>query len=582
MQKSVNKQSGAALILFALVLVLGATAFLISQLDGTGVKIERDKNNALILAKAKTALIGYAIGVIGSGQRPGDLIRPDSLSTSETPANYDGTADSGCLDASKPNGLPLINSSNVNWRCLGRLPWKDLGMSINAPSENDPNGVMPWYAVSANLVDPTCLAVLNSNTLNLTFNPGPLDCSGATLPYPWLTVHDGSGNAVSNRVAAVIFIPGAARGAQARPNSPSLAAANQYLDTLVVPAGCAAPCVPGSYNNAGMNNDFIFASENIPLAATNNFNDQLVYITIDELMAATEKRAAQEATSQLRSYYLASSGTPANRFYPYAANLGDNNNACVNSKLTGLLPIMPAQALCTTATSCTASFPMTVVNFSLAAGSYTSKSGACNRAGNICTCSGFGSCVKSGGAGSTFACSANGNCSSAGISPNGSFNFTYSPKIPDVTTTTVSCSIAGAGNVACSGAGSFSSPPTNCPHPNPGLAKFPKWFTDNHWQDLMYYTISNDCNFLTPGCAVGSLTVGTKNNKYALVISSGKKIPTPFRPATVPLPDGQSRPSSSIVDYLDSAENTNGDSIYDAVGTPRTSNYNDQMFIVAP
>ncbi|MGZ8262442.1 MAG: hypothetical protein ACXWTU_05700, partial [Methylotenera sp.] len=239
-----HTQQGGALIILVLILIIAGTTALFSVLDGNGVKIERDKKTAMVLAEAKTALIGLSIKAVSSGARPGNLIIPDFLT--ESPANYDGTSDSGCLDASVSNGLPLINS-DINMRCLGRLPWKDLGISIHAPSKNnllepdpsesDPSGIMPWYAVSANLVDPTCLAVLNSNTLNLVNNPppAPLDCTGTTLPYPWLIVRDSNGNIISKRVAAVIFVPGAARGAQSR-SSTTLSAADQYLDTLVVPA----------------------------------------------------------------------------------------------------------------------------------------------------------------------------------------------------------------------------------------------------------------------------------------------------------------------------------------------------------
>lgn len=563
-------QNGGALILFVFFLVLAISGVLFSVLDGRSVKVERDKANAIILANAKTALIGYAIGAIGGGQRPGDLIRPDT--TSEAIGDYDGTADASCLDSTKVNGLPLVTGgSGVNMRCLGRLPWKDLGISIKGSSESDPTGVMPWYAVSGNLVDPTCLKVLNSNTLNLVNipPPAPLDCTGVTLPYPWLIVRDSNGNIISSRVAAVILIPGRVQGSQVRPIAPNLASANQYLDTLAVLAGCAAPCVPGTYSNADMKNDFIFSSEGIPNTEANNFNDQLVYITIDDLMAAVEKRVAQEARYQLRRYYLASSGVPANRFYPYAANLGDVNNSCVNLNQSGLLPITPANAICASATSCAVSFPMTKAQFNLSSGSYTSKSGSCIKIGSTCTCSGAGSCVKSGAGGSTFTCDAGGSCSSTGVSPSGNFNFTYTPKTPDVTTVTGACS-GTAGTVTCNAVGSFSSPTTTCSHPNKGLSSLPLWFTDNSWQDFMYYTISADCNYVTSGCAVGSLTVGTKPNNYALVISSGQKLAT------------QIRPSNLISDYLDSMENTDGNTVFDAVGTVRNSTYNDQMFIVAP
>ena len=53
----------------------------------------------------------------------------------------------------------------------GRLPWRTLQMSLTNPSEQDAEGKMPWYAVSANLtrID-SCLTVLNSNTAALPYS----------------------------------------------------------------------------------------------------------------------------------------------------------------------------------------------------------------------------------------------------------------------------------------------------------------------------------------------------------------------------------------------------------------------------
>ncbi|MGB4812639.1 MAG: hypothetical protein WBP13_09210 [Methylophilaceae bacterium] len=562
-------QEGGALLIFMLVLVLAGLAATFSFLDSSQVKLERIKANAIILANAKEALIGNSVAVNGS-QRPGLLIKPDSFALGELPlpGNYDGTADSGCLDVSKTNGFPLIGSSNINIRCLGRLPWKDLGLSIHGATQEDASGIMPWYAVSANLVDPVCLGALNSNTLNLVHNPASLNCTGTALPYPWLTVRDGRGNIVSNRVAAVIIIPNEARNGQVRTLSP-LGMANQYLDTLVVPVGCTAPCVPGTYSNADMDNDYIFSEEGNPFAIDSQFNDQLIYITIDELMAAVEKRVAQEAALALRNYYMNSDATPANRFYPYAATLGDVNNACVSNKLTGLMPLQPASASCISATACTVSFPMTRVEYNLNAGNYTSRSNACSVAANICTCIGAGSCNKSSAPSSVFTCDALGNCASTGTNPSGIFQFTYTPTAPDTTVTTGTCS-GGAGSVACNGLGTFFSTPSNCAHSKLGISTLPVWFTDNRWQDFVTYHLSGDCTFANPGCLVGNLMAGSKANVHALLISAGPTLAT------------QSRPSSLISDYLDSVENTNGDNVYDAVGTPRTNTYNDQMFIVAP
>ncbi len=566
-------QQGSALLVVMLVLVLAGMTAVISWLEGSSVQIERTKANATILANAKLALIGQSIGVPSSASavRPGLLIRPDVAS--EATPDYDGTAESGCLDLSKVNGLPLL-ASHINIRCLGRLPWRDLGLSIRGASEQDPTGVMPWYAVSANLVDVACLGVLNSNTLNLIHNPLSLNCTGTALPYPWLVVRDGRGNIVSDRVAAVILIPNEARNGQSRTLLP-LAMAGQYLDTLVVPVGCQAPCIPGTYSNADMDNDYIFSDEGSPSAQASHFNDQLVYITIDELMVAVEKRVAQEVVSNLKNYYIESSVTPANRFYPYAADLGDSKSACVDTKLSGLISLSPAMAICTSSTSCVLNFPnISEVEFTLSTPSYlyTSHSGACNHVGNTCECTGVGACVKSTTPNSSFTCNLTGVCTSTGATTSGTFEFTYIPKTPDVTVITGLCS-GGVGSVTCSGNGGFSSFPTNCTHPRPGLSKLPAWFTQNRWQYFISYQVANDCSFAAAGCDNApprGLRVGVSDSVNALVVSVGQQLPT------------QSRPSNLITDYLDSVENTNADNVYDAVGTLRSSTYNDQMFIVAP
>jgi hypothetical protein len=539
-----QKQKGAALIIFAVIFALAATAFLVSQFDGSGVKNERNKNSALILSKAKTALIGYAIGVIGSGQRPGDLILPDSFAISEGSGDYDGTADSGCLNVSTSNGLPLINSDK-NMRCLGRLPWKDLGLSISGTSENDVNGIMPWYAVSGNLIDTTCLKVLNSDTLNLVNNPlAPLDCSGITLPYPWLTVRDSNGNVISDRIAAVIFIPNMARGVQSRP-SPALGLVSQYLDTLIVPVGCAVPCIPATYNNADMDNDFILASEGMPSAAANNFNDQLVFITIEELMAAVEKRVAGEVRKQLLAFKV------TNGIFPYAASTGYQGQSCVQNSDYGFLPLPMCHC---TGSLCDCAYPSTI-KFT-ADQNYSLSSGACLHSANVCSCSGLGSCSRVSLPRRNFSCSSTGVCES---NITGTFDFT--PSLPlDATSlsATSGCTITGV-TATCAGAGTVTvnGSSNQCVLPNLNTNIFPAWFSQNGWKHFIYY-------------AKGGLNIGT-NSASALLVTSGQRL-TP-----------QTRPSSIITDYLDKPDPPPyGYTEFDALGTTRTSTYNDQMFIVAP
>lgn len=115
-------------------------------------------------------------------------------------------------------------------------------------------------------------------------------------------------------------------------------------------------------------------------------------------------------------------------------------------------------------------------------------------------------------------------------------------------------------------------PLADCGPPTPSLSLagiLPSWFTDNRWQDFMYYTVASDCHLANTAC-LGDITVGTQTTVDALVISTGAAI-TP-----------QIRPSALTANYLDSTVNADGDSIYDAVGTGITNIYNDQMLIVAP
>ena len=583
------KQKGAALIIMAFIIGLAVIAYLLHALDPQRLRLEQDKKSRLILAQAKSAIISYSVSRFAVGERPGDMPRPDYFATTEAPNyNYDGDTDGGCLDVTKiaTNGLPQINSG-ANMRCLGRLPWHTIGMSIGEPSQNDAIGNMPWYAVSANLIDSTCLKELNSNILNQIYTS--YVCAGVTLPHPWLTVRDSSGNIVSNRVAVVLMMPNSALTGQSRPTAP-LNPVSNYLDTITVPVGCAIPCVPGIYNNAGLNNEFILFNQ---AGSTNTANDQLVYITIDELIRAVERRATQEAALQLKKYYVNSSALPANRFYPYAANLGDANNACVNNQVNGLIPILPAYADCQNSASCTTDFSATTVSFTLSSGlAFTSNTPSCSRVAGSCKCTGAGNCRRGGIRYTCTAVGTVGNCQSTGGGSAGTFSFIYTPKVPDVTVVSGACTGSG-GVVNCiGGAGKFSSPVTSCVHASPGISSLPTWFTDNRWQDYIYYAISKNYSANppppphTPSLAVPDLTVGSTPNVQALVIASGAALPATEAQPLI----GQSPPPSIyITDYLDSKKNTDGgtlsdpkDVIYDSTSKMKANNYNDQPLIVAP
>ena len=547
-------QKGAALILIVLILVLAASAIMLSIFDTSLIKARQDSEASISLAEAKAALIGYSFGRVGGGERPGNMPYPDYFASTETPVtgDYDGTTD-GCMDVSKPQGLPLI-LNGANMRCLGRLPWKTIGMAIANPTQNDALGAMPWYAVSANLVDSTCLNLLNPNVLNMSYT-GYI-CGGATLPHPWLTVHDSRGNVLSNRVAIVLMLPSKPIGVQARPVLP-LGDITNYLDSVVVPAGCSVPCVPGPYTNAGLNNDFIMASgltgansdqNNQNLASS--INDKVLYITIDELMVELTKRAAGEARNMLNVYksrYVS---------FPYAAPLGSvvNNFNSSGFNVSGMLPVDSNNCTCTSSSSCTCPYSLVSVTHSRPSGAtYTSASG-CTRSARTCTCTGIGQCKV----GLTnFTCAAGGNCTFSGAA--GTFTYTSLTLPSNITSAWKGCTLV-SGKAVCTSAGNFSA----------GGLDVPSWFRDNIWQEYFYYRWN----------ALANLQVGTRTGVGALVIGAGAPITsTPF---AISKGSAQARPSTLINDYLDSAENTNGDLIFDATTEVRTRSYNDQTFVVYP
>ena len=310
-----RSQSGVILLLIVLgILGLGAGMLLLTINTANTERSQRKLvSGSQALIAGKQALIGHAIGSLtGSGARPGWLPLPDTLANT----NYDGKADAtSCLNGAATNGMPALSGVGAQvaaLRCLGRLPWNDLGLSIDGASEQDPLGMVPWYAVSPNLADPNagsgqCMTVLNPTTVAAAA-PGTFTCGTTTSPaWPWLKVCDNTGRILSDRVAAVLILPGEAitttGRTQLRTNAATGANPNGYgfpadfLDAVPTPAGWAALPVAQrctTFDNAALGGEFIIGD------ISNSFNDQLVYITIDELMIEAEKRVALEVSEALQ------------------------------------------------------------------------------------------------------------------------------------------------------------------------------------------------------------------------------------------------------------------------------------------
>lgn len=241
-----RKQQGAALLIFILTTVVGASYLLVSKLNANIQLTEQTQATREALASAKAALIGYAVTYpdkVNPDEGPGYLPCPDT----HTESNKIGWAKGNCSDDTGTT--------------LGRFPFETLEM----PELRDGSGEYLWYALSQNYrYGPYKLIPLNSNI------PGTLTVD---------TIDD---------VVAILIAPGAPICSQDSRNSSSEQYINprQYLDGV----------------NADGTLNYTQRGPHL-CGGEDQFNDQVVFITRAELMAAVEKRVLGEVAQNLQDYY---------------------------------------------------------------------------------------------------------------------------------------------------------------------------------------------------------------------------------------------------------------------------------------
>ncbi len=530
------------------------------------------------LARSQSALAGFSMGAIGANARPGNTFAPDVLS--ESPGNYNGRSPLGCFDVSKPNGLPLIPTGST-MRCLGRLPWRELGIEVRTDTQEDVLGEMPWIAISANLLDTICLGVLNSNTVHQPYTG--YACDGTTLPHPWLTVRDAQANVVSNKVAIVLIVPGPPLNRQIRQPVPNLGGASQYLDSVTIGGT--------NFSNADLDNDFIVGTR------SETFNDVVSYITVDEWMAFAEKRVGGELINA-----IANSANPNsfrtkynNNRVPWSAPFADPSFAGsylpTAGTLQGLLPVYSPEI--DYPTSLTYKFtstgglsfdtqgttlPQSTLNgFVNSQRLVPSTRGACkwttagiaDVACNETLVTGLPLGVAKRVIQITITASSSGftilpatstsvttrNINKPTTAAAGFFTVNdYSSAGTLVSTATVS---GGSASASVTGM----TMPLN--------VVLPKWIAENRWQEVVYAAVAPDHAPGSSGtCGAACLNVGNRNDVQFAVLTTG--------PALAGL--GQLRPSPTLSNYLDTTENSNGDRIFLGTSIARTPTYNDQIF----
>jgi hypothetical protein len=295
-------QQGAALLVMAAALVLGVATILVVHVNEIGTRSIADhrKHNAAVLEQAKKALIGHVAmtAVQADENNPGRLPCPES---SNAPgSSLEGTAASSCAP-----GFAVQKS-------IGRLPWKTLGLDKLLDAKAEPL----WYVVSPGWAYGGANLVINSNTLGQ------------------LTV-----DAEANTVVALIIAPDVAMNVEA---SAGCTAHNQ------------ARSVPGPGINA-LNYVECFnlgASTFASSGPSGSFNDQVVKVTLADVMPAIEAAIAERIQRQivpaLKTVYEPADWNfaGANPVYPFAAPFADPSASAMQGAAAtsqGLLPLSHAE-----------------------------------------------------------------------------------------------------------------------------------------------------------------------------------------------------------------------------------------------
>lgn len=204
--------------------------------------------------------------------RPGSLPCPDLITNSPGLSNIPGD---GKADMFAMTQCP----SYVGW-----LPW----VTLDLPELTDDTGTRLWYVLAPALRDDDNAQPINSDTA------------------PGLTV-DGNGSEI---VALII----AARSPLTGQNRPSNAPGD-YLD-----------------GENGNGDDHTYVTR----PASDSFNDSVLVITRQELMAAVEKRIANEVRSCLEQH--ASSAANSDHRYPWPAPFSASNREGRANSLFGRVP----------------------------------------------------------------------------------------------------------------------------------------------------------------------------------------------------------------------------------------------------
>ena len=188
-KQTMVKQKGAALIVLVLAFLMATSVLVISNYSIDKGRIGLEKKTSQSLAKAKEALLSYAV----------------SYYERNNPGEYGFLPCPEMATSAGIEGNELGNCAGQHEHAIGRLPWK----TLNTEPIKDSSGECLWYAVSGaykNVNAATKSAMLNEDTVGM------------------FQIKDEKNNFLKgvtpeDRVVAVIISPGSALSGQNRPTT---------------------------------------------------------------------------------------------------------------------------------------------------------------------------------------------------------------------------------------------------------------------------------------------------------------------------------------------------------------------------
>ena len=561
--RSRRRQGGAALIAFALVLVLSTSWMLVSSLNKASSErtaTARTQSGA-VLKQAKDALIGYVVVQAATTVTSALSYRhPGRFPCPEAAANAGGASEG-------------IAATSCTLPAIGRLPWRTLGIDKLTDGAGEPL----WYVLSSGWSGAVSGDKINSNT------QGQLTLDGA-----------------ANAAIALIIAPGAALDVQ--PNASQMAAgctgrtqrrdstfatAPNFLDYLE----CMTASAPGTFVTSIVNNE-----------SGTVFNDQVIAVRTADAMPAIEgvvaARIQSDIVSAIKNVYTSTTWgatvSSTNPIFPFAAPFANPGTSALKGQTAtyqGLLPFTRAQNGCVPGTESRCATNFVTWFTSGPAPTITGTSGtvsntSCSATSTLVTCLArtrrnvtltITAKARNVGNALRFIDSA---AITSSTSPNPASNSVNISSVAAPMNTDASVSVTINITITASNTntnrtflipiGLFSDHAVL----NPSDGTY-GWFTDNDWHMLTYYAISSkhapsgstprSCSSVSSVTCLSVTNLTPANKQRAILILAGRGL------------NNTARPNGTLTDYLE-GENNNGDSTF--IKSPVSRSFNDRVIVI--